>query len=103
MSNDDRIREEVEKTLHAFDSDLPLEPNPFLFTRIQAGRKGQASGAQGFVRDVGLRWIIILGILLVNLITVAHYVDWNASRALHQALVTELEKDFPVNTSPDEY
>ncbi len=104
MRTDDRIREEVEKTLHAFDNDLPLEPNPFLFTRIRAQRGSQSDGRRRrYVRDIGLRWIVIFGFLLLNLITVAHYAEWNIRHARQQTLVSQLEKDFPVDTSPGDY
>ena len=100
MRNRDQIREEVEKTLEAFDHDLPLGPNPFLYTRIQAERSDPAAGeTRALFGHIRLRHLVMLGILLVNLITVIHYADWNSELTTQKALAAELETEFSIGSS----
>ncbi len=104
MKNSDQIRGEVEKTLQAFDHDLPLKPNPFLFTRIQAERIARAPDlAKAAFWQGRLRQVVILGILLLNLITVIHYADWNAKLTTSRALASELETEFVIGSAAGEF
>jgi hypothetical protein len=104
MTNGDHIQEEVERTLRAFDNDVPLEPNPFLFSRIQAEPAGRVSDwARGFIWHVRFRHVVMVGILLINLFTVLHYVDWSTKLASRQALVSELERTFSLGVFADEF
>ncbi len=104
MRDSDQIREEVEKTLQAFDHDLPLEPNPFLFTRIQAERAAHAPGrAKAAIWHVRLRHVVIVGIVVINLITVIHYADWNTEVRNRRALISELETEFSIGNAVEEF
>lgn len=104
MRNRDQIREEVERTLQAFDHDLPLKPNPFLFTRIQAERVARTRDlAKPAFWQGRLRHVVIVGILLLNLITVIHYADWNAKLTTSRALVSELETEFAIGSAAGEF
>ncbi len=100
MRDSDQIREEVERTLQAFDHDLPLKPNPFLFTRIQAERAAHAPElAKAAFWHPRLRHVVIAGIVIINLVTMIHYADWNKELRNNRALVSELETEFSVDTA----
>ena len=99
MRHGDQIREEVEKTLLAFDHDLPLEPNPFLFTRIQAERATHAPVTAAAFWQVRWRHVVIAGLLIINLVTVIQFADWSTEAKNHEALVTELEREFSTGTT----
>ncbi len=102
MTNKDHVREEVEKTLQAFDHDLPLTPNPFLFPRIQAERAGQAGAMTwAWFGHIRLKYLVMLGIVVVNLITVIHYADWNAEVTTQKALMSELKTEFSLGPTAD--
>ncbi len=104
MRNSDRIRDEVEKTLQAFDHETPLKPNPFLFTRIQAGRAMRTPGhAKAAFWHVRLRHVVIVGVVLINLITVLHFADWNTETRNHRALISELETEFSAGGTAGEF
>jgi|WetSurMetagenome_2_1015567.scaffolds.fasta_scaffold03284_8 hypothetical protein len=92
------IAGEVEKTLRAFDNDVALGENPFLASRIQAEMNSRViSRTEGFRLRFNLRYAIVLLVLLINLITIVHFVDWSSTNNLHEKLVTELEDDFDID------
>lgn len=104
MVNKDRILDEVEKTLHTFDHDPTLEPNPFLFTRIQAEKERRVlTRGAGFARRINLKYVVMAVIVLMNLITAAHYLEWNSRYNLHERLVSELKEDFQMAQSQNSF
>ncbi len=104
MRKSDQIRDEVEKTMQSFDHDAPLEPNPFLFTRIQAELTAYTSGvAKTAFWHVRLRHVVIMGIVLINLITVIHFADWNSEVRKDKALISELETEFSIGGSAGDF
>jgi hypothetical protein len=97
MADKKQLQEEVEKTLQSFDNDIVLEENPFLATRIQGerGRLRQKPSKSLRLR-IGLNQALMLGILLINVITVVHYLDWKRNQNLHEKLVLTLKEEFQV-------
>ena len=100
MAKDNRILEEVEKTLQSFDSDITLEENPFLITRLTAGKahllrkRTNRSRARTVLSYAG-----ILVLLFVNLITAVYYSQRNSESRLREQLVSELKEDFQIDQS----
>ena len=93
-----QIADEVEKTLRSFDNDVILEENSFLATRIKAEMNSRLlKRNEGFPVRVNLKYVIMALVLLINLITVVHYVDWNTTHNLHEKLVSELKEDFQID------
>lgn len=95
-----RIAEEVEKTLQAFDHDPPLEPNPFLLTRIRAEMEIRAKKtAKGSAVRIGLGQVIIVFIILLNLVTLSYTIKTNADKTLQKELIQQLETDLQFDRS----
>ena len=104
MANKQRALEEVDNTLQSFDNDVILEANPFLFTRIQAerDRRRQKQPTAGRLH-LSLSQVLVFCLLLINLITVVHYLDWNKDQNLHDKLVLALKEDFQIVQSQDPF
>jgi hypothetical protein len=104
MTKKQRALEEVEKTLQSFDDDPVLEVNPFLTTRIQAemNRRRQTRPA-GFRLHVSLSQALVLCVLLINIITVVHYLSWSKNQMLHDRLVSALKEDAQIVQSQDPF
>ena len=100
MVKKDQILDEVEKTLHAFDNDPLLEENPFLLTRIRAAREHRLrKRSSGVVLKVNLKYVIMVVIVLINVITVAHCYEWIGKHNLQEKLISDLKEDFPIDQS----
>jgi len=98
------ITDEVDKTLQSFDNDVTLAENPFLASRIKAERTSRLlKRNEGFLLRINLKVVVMALILLMNLITVVHYVDWNSAQHLHEKLVSELEHDFQIEQSQNAF
>ena len=95
-----RVAEEVEKTLHAFDHDDILEENPFLVSRVKAEMNSRSvKRHEGFLLRMNVKYVVMVLILLVNLMTIVHYVEWNSTHNLHEKLISELQEDFQIDQS----
>ena len=70
MKNKEKIKEEVEKTLNAFDNISNLDENPYLFTRLQAEIESGETGAKAKIAGVILRPAFLILFLMLNLFTV---------------------------------
>lgn len=70
MKNEEKIKEEVEKTLNAFNSISNLDENPYLFTRIQAEIENGETGAKAKTAGGILRTAFLILFLMLNLFTV---------------------------------
>lgn len=97
MKQKTSISEEVEKTLQAFENDVVLEANPFLFTRIQA--KQQSSRNHGFALKINLKSIAFALIIFMNIATAVYYYKWNTEKNLHERLVSNLKEDLKIEQS----
>jgi len=104
MANKKQLLEEVDKTLRSFDDDVILEANPFLFTRIQIERdRRRQKQPTGGRLHLSLSQVLIFCLLLINVITVVHYLDWNKDQNLHDKLVLALKEDFQIVQSQDPF
>ncbi|MDR3593256.1 hypothetical protein [Clostridium sp.] len=104
MVNENKILEEVEKTLQSFDNDVVLEGNPFLLTRIKAAIGDRLhKRKKGFSFKVSFTKVIITLILLINAVTLVYYYDWNSQKTLQQKLVSELKTDFHIDQSQNNF
>lgn len=104
MADDNRISDEVDKTLASFDHDAALEGNPFLWTRIQRVRARRLQKRTGrFFVHVSLVKVAIAFVFLINAITVVHYFDWNKEYAMRQELILALKSDFQIVQSQDPF
>ena len=104
MVNNNRIIEDVEKTLHSFDNDIPLEENPFLLTRIKTERENRLhESKKRLTLSISFTKVIMILILLINFITVVYYYSWNTNQIMQQKLVSQLKKDFQIDQSQNNF
>jgi hypothetical protein len=102
MLKKNEILDEVEKTFQAFDNDIILEENPFLFTRLKTEieyrlQKQKKSFATGW------KQAIILIVLLINIVTLVYYYEWNIKQNSQEKLVLELRADFRIEKSQNNF
>lgn len=104
MVDKKKALEEVEKTLQAFDNDTPLEGNPFLLTRIQQLReKRRRTLPAGFRPHISFNQALLICLLVINIVTVMHYLDWNKNHNVQNKLVLALKQDFQIDQSQDPF
>jgi lysylphosphatidylglycerol synthetase-like protein (DUF2156 family) len=104
MATRDRIEDEVEKTLRSFDEDTTLKENPFLLARIKLARENRLyGGTRGFAPRIHLIQILALLILLINVITMFRYFEWNKESVLQEKLILALKEDFQIVQSQEPF
>jgi hypothetical protein len=103
-NKDDRIADEVERTLHSFDNDGVLNENPFLASKILAVKESHLhERVAGSVLRIGLRYVVMLLILIVNVLTVVRYFEWYRKSDLQEQLVAGLREDLQIDQSQNSY
>ncbi len=105
MKNYNKVfEEEAEKTLKAFDNDVSLEENPFLYARILAKRENSDKNKKKwYFSTVEPRRVLLFMIIMMNLITVVYFYEWNTRQNLRDKLVAELKADFQVDELQNNY
>ncbi|MCX6136586.1 MAG: hypothetical protein NTV54_03710 [Ignavibacteriales bacterium] len=102
MKNEERIQDEIEKTLQAFDDMPKLAVNPFLFTRIQVALASQLHGRnRQLLTTIRLKPIALALIILLNIITAVHVFEAGSSGDSREQLISTLSKDF--NSSQNDF
>jgi cytochrome c-type biogenesis protein CcmH/NrfG len=100
MENEEKIREEVEKTLRAFDDERILEPNPFLYARIKAEQESRSRrSSNGIPARISLNFVVVMIVFLVNLFTALYYFEGKKEQDLQEKLVSELKEDLQIDQS----
>jgi hypothetical protein len=103
-ATEQRIAEEVDKTLRAFDHDDLLEENPFLVTRLKARVSSRSTKRhEGYFVRFNPKYVVVAFILVINLVTVVHYLDWNNTQHLHEKLVSQLQEDLQIDQSQNAF
>jgi hypothetical protein len=103
-SKERRIADEVDKTLRSFDNDVPLEGNPFLISRMKTETNSRLlKRTSRFPLRISLTYVVVLLIVIVNLVTVVRYLDWDNAQTLREKLVSELEADFQIEQLPNAF
>ncbi|MCX6138092.1 MAG: hypothetical protein NTV54_11420 [Ignavibacteriales bacterium] len=95
MKEEERILEEVEKTLCALD-DLPtIEANPFLFTRIQARLASEdVSRKTSLAGFIELKPIALAVIIVLNIITAVYFFNSRSSEYSKDQLIHSLSAEY---------
>jgi hypothetical protein len=104
MNTNERIAEEVERTLQAFDADRPLQVNPFLTTRIDAElqRRGRIRRI-AVVSFFQLKYIVVLILFAVNVVTIVHYSQRSTEQDVAAALMSQLEVAFDIDQDQNNF
>ncbi len=104
MKNEKQILDKVEKTLHSIDNLKNLESNPFLFTRIKTGLDNPTVNRKtSFTLSLGLKPIVLMIILLINIITAAYFFGSNTNQTTSTSLVSVLQEDYQINQTSNEF
>lgn len=100
MNKQEKIEEEIRKTLEAFDQKESLPPNPYFYTRVQQRikeRSGSKSTIWGFLKPA-----LLTCLLLINVSTFIWYFssseDYYATDT-RQELIEILSSDLNLNTN----
>ncbi len=103
MLKREKIEEEVEKTLAAFDNDPVLQENPFLMTRIkQMGDSKKYSPSKEFSLKLRLNWVISILVILLNIATIFYYLKADSRANLESRLVKDLKQEFQIEQSQND-
>lgn len=101
MQNEDKINEEVEKTLNALDEQEYLDGNPYLFTRLQAEIESPKLEARGFLFGKVLRPAILLIIVIFNILTGVYLIDSanQTSTSVEQQYFSKISSEYSLSHS----
>ena len=75
MKKEEKIREEIEKTLAFLDKKESLPPNPFFYTRIR--QRLDEKSRRKFTFSGTLKYSFLILLLILNLTTVIWHLDLN--------------------------
>jgi hypothetical protein len=95
MNNDQRIREEVEKTMESLDGLQKLQPNPFLASRIQVRLAAEISEADHAALGVlRLKPVALAVVVVLNIVTVVYALTSKSEISTREQLVTSLSQEY---------
>lgn len=102
MNKEDRIRDEVEKTLSVLDRIKNIDGNPFMYTRIKAELESRIEIRRKPVFGFGLKVLpVILFIVLfsANIVSVVYYLHSKSSTANRENYISSFAKEYNLSTS----
>jgi hypothetical protein len=102
MQKEKQILEEVDKTLSSLD-DLPtLQPNPFLFTRLQNKLANEDLRAEkSILGNLRFRTVALVVILILNIMTVVTFFNKDKRDYSKEQLISSLNNDY--NSTQDDF
>jgi hypothetical protein len=102
LNKEDRIRDEVEKTLSVLDRIKNIEGNPFMYTRIKAGLESRPEIRRSPAFGMGLKVlpvILFLVLFSVNIISVLYYLNGKSSTINREKCISSFAKEYNISTS----
>lgn len=97
MNKENKIFEEVEKTLNAIDELPNLEANPFLFTRIKARIVNESIKQVGEEKtDFVLKPVTLALLLVINIVTAVYFIGFGSSSTSNTSIVETLKQEYGV-------
>lgn len=101
MTQTERILDETERTLDAWDAEAPLPPDPYLAKRVLALQHDRtASRWHAWRPFLQLRFAAILTLMVLNMITIL-YLELASRTDPSEDLVSVLREDFQIESSQD--
>lgn len=104
MKKQEKIEQEIKKTLSQFEKAEVLQPNPYLFTRVQQRLDEQNKRRNNFSRALKPAFFSVL--LAVNMLTAVWYLnveDLNNSNNSELKLIEILSGDFNLENDQSDY
>lgn len=100
MKKEEKIREEVEKTLNTFDNIEKLEENPYLFLRVQTEIEGLRTKDKGSLKGNILKPVILFLILVVNVLTAVFFLNSESEAAsTRQTYLSAISSEYSISHS----
>lgn len=102
MSKDDRIRDEIKKTLGVFDQVKNIDGNPFMFTRIKAEIEAGSGRKQKSVFAAGIKIVPVLLLLVLfsfNIVSIIHYFGSSSTASERESYISSFAKEYNLSTS----
>jgi hypothetical protein len=100
MTREEKIKEEVEKTLNSFDKTDSIEVNPFLYTRI-AAQINTLSNKKSLRESWLLKFGIIIFILVLNAAALINYFNGNSLSKYRNDYLLSLNEEYSLSTNKD--
>ena len=101
MKNEQKIREEVEKTLNAFDNISDLDENPYLITRLKAKIEESGSKEKSLLKGKILQPVILFIIVIFNIFTGIYFFDSGSqtASATQQDYFSKISSEYTLSHS----
>ena len=101
MNKEDKIREEVEKTVNAFDHMEKIEGNPYLFSRIQFELESNLTKKKSYsLKGEFLRPVILFLILIMNVFTVIFFFNSKSeTSSAKQTYFSAISSEYSIDGS----
>ena len=100
MKKEEKIIEEVEKTLNVFDNIENLEENPYLFTRIQSEIESLPVKEKRTLSGNILRPAILFLILIVNVFTAVFFLNSDSETSTtKQTYLSAISSEYSIGHS----
>jgi hypothetical protein len=93
-----RIMDEIEKTLNSLELIPKHDANPFLYTRLKARIEAESLKQTKHREFLSILKPVALGlILIVNIITALYFFDANANNQSSSSLINLLSQEYQTN------
>ena len=99
MNKEEKIKKEIEKTLGLFENVKPLEPNPFLYTRIQQKineQKKSTFNLAGILKPA--LFTLLFSINVITLFWYSSSLEGTTQSSSNESLVEILSSDFNLDS-----
>jgi len=100
MNREEKIREEIEKTLNASDKIDELEANPFLFTRLKSEieRLENTENKSSAISNGILKPVALLFFVLLNIFSSFYIVNSNSQTTVtKQTYLSAISSEYNLN------
>jgi hypothetical protein len=94
MNREQRIHDEVEKTIQAFDTMPRLLPNPFFSTKVQARWSAEGKQQRRLIPTIRIKSLALTLIVILNLVTALYFFHTKKNISTKEQLVTSLSGDY---------
>ncbi len=103
---DQKIKEEIGKTLEAFDNMEKIEANPFLLTKIKAGIESPETAKQtvsSLFKKRLLQPALLLLLIILNTITLTFYLQSGNDSSVRAAYVSSFAEQYSLSATNNDY
>jgi hypothetical protein len=102
MDRKNKIEQEVEKTIQAFENAERLPKNPFFYTRLRARIDGQERRKRAFPESILKGWLrpVFLGVIVaVNVVTAVYILDKSGAETTREDSIQIFAEAYALDQS----